>query len=571
MKVNNPVLSGFHADPSILRVGQDYYIATSTFEWYPGVQIYHSKDLAGWELLTQPLTKLDLRGIPSSGGVWAPCLSWSDGTFYLVYTVVRSYRSMYKDTHNYLVTAKDIMGPWSEPVYLHSMGFDPSMFHDDDGRKYLISMQSGFGFCQSEFNGIVIQEYSPKKQRLLGKPEVIFRGTKLGVTEGPHIYKKDGYYYLMTAEGGTEFTHAVTLARSRNLMGTYEVSPHNPILTSWEKPALQLQKAGHGSLVETPEGRWYLAHLASRPVSVQQMCILGRETSLQNVIWEDGWLQLENGTNDPADFYEVSDFMVEEQNRIQKPYDLYEDFEQSCWDMHFQSLRCPLRERASLTQRPGWLRLYGGESPESCFEQTLLAHRQMHFYSETTVKMEFAPSCYQEMAGLIYYYDDLSYYYFYMTCNEKGEYVLQLLSCVMGRHTWPLGHGIVLSKGEADSFERSEAACVHWETALENEVSLEYSECPLYEAKALSGEKQVLWLRLKTEKELAHFYYSLDGEHFRKIEPAVDAVVLSDDYYYKFDQYRFTGAFIGICCQDLGLHKACADFDFFHYREITEQ
>lgn len=141
MLVENPVLTGFNADPSIIRVGKDYYIATSTFEWFPGVQIHHSGDLAHWELLTQPLTGVDLRGIPSSGGIWAPCLSWYDGTFYLVYTIVRSYRGMYKDTHNYLVTAKDIMGPWSEPVYLQSMGFDPSLFHDEDGRKWLLSMR----------------------------------------------------------------------------------------------------------------------------------------------------------------------------------------------------------------------------------------------------------------------------------------------------------------------------------------------------------------------------------------------------------------------------------------------
>lgn len=520
MKVQNPILTGFNADPSILRVGEDYYIATSTFEWFPGVQIHHSKDLAQWRLLTQPLQHLDLRGIPSSGGVWAPCLTWSEGTFYLIYTVVRSYRSMYKDTHNYLVTAKDIMGPWSEPVYLQSVGFDPSLFHDTDGRKWLLSMQNGFGFCQSEFNGIVLQEYSEKEKCLIGEPNVIFRGTSLGVTEGPHLYKRNGYYYLITAEGGTEYTHAVTLARSKNISGPYETAPGNPILTSWEKPSLKLQKAGHGSLVEAADGRWYLAHLASRPVSVQQMCILGRETSIQNVVWKDDWLRLAGGSNSPEDFFEVPGEMEEEDSYI-----LHEDFDGPDWDCHLQSLRCALKERASLTERAGWLRLYGAESLESCFEQSLLAHRQKHFYSETIAKMEFHPRCYQEMAGLVYYYDDLSYYYFYMTRNDKGECVLQLLACVMGRHTWPLGHGIVI------------------------------------------GETETIWLKLKTEKEIAHFAYSLNGVAFHQIEPAVDAIVLSDDYYYKFDQYRFTGAFIGICCQDLAYHQAYADFDYFEYRE----
>lgn len=231
------------------------------------------------------------------------------------------------------------------------------------------------------------------------------------------------------------------------------------------------------------------------------MCILGRETSQQEVIWEDDWLKLSDGSNSSGDYFEITDDPAGENTDCEFPdcnnqeksknlYRLYEDFEHDVWNLHLQSLRCPLGKRASLKENPGWLRLYGGESPESCFEQSLLAHRQKHFYSETTVKMIFQPSSYGEMAGLIYYYDDLSYYYFYLTKNEK---------------------------------------------------------------------------------ELTHFYYSLNGEEFQRIEPALDAIVLSDDYYYKFDQYRFTGAFIGICCQDLALHKAYADFDFFDYREIEPE
>src|SRR5207244_12626320 len=144
MNIKNPILRGFNPDPSILRVGDDYYIATSTFEWFPGVQIHHSKDLVNWHLLTRPLTRtsqLDLRGNPNSAGVWAPDLSYYDGLFYLIYTDVKSLDWIYNDTHNYLVTAPNIMGPWSEPIYLNSSGFDPSLFHDEDGRKWLLNMQ----------------------------------------------------------------------------------------------------------------------------------------------------------------------------------------------------------------------------------------------------------------------------------------------------------------------------------------------------------------------------------------------------------------------------------------------
>ena len=201
--IQNPVLSGFHPDPSILRVEDDYYIATSTFEWFPGVQINHSKDLVHWDLLGYPLTRvsqLNMIGEEDSCGVWAPCLSYDKGRFYLIYTDVKSFIGSFKDTHNYLVTAEDIHGPWSEPIYLNSSGFDPSLFHDRDGRKYLVNMVMDHrSYSASKFAGIVLQEYSEEERKLVGPKKVIFKGSQLGVTEGPHLYWKDGYYYLMTA------------------------------------------------------------------------------------------------------------------------------------------------------------------------------------------------------------------------------------------------------------------------------------------------------------------------------------------------------------------------------------
>lgn len=170
-KIKNPILPGFNPDPSIVRVDDDYYIATSTFEWFPGVQIHHSKDLVHWRLLTHPLTRisqLDLKGNISSCGVWAPCLSYSDGLFYLIYTNTRNYHSNFKDCHNYLTTARDIMGPWSEPVYLNSSGFDPSLFHDNNGRKWLVNMLWDHRKGKNPFAGIVLQEYDPKQEKLIG-------------------------------------------------------------------------------------------------------------------------------------------------------------------------------------------------------------------------------------------------------------------------------------------------------------------------------------------------------------------------------------------------------------------
>ena len=163
----NPILSGFHPDPSILRVEDDYYLATSTFQWFGGVQLYHSKDLVNWEELPSPLSRtsqLDMKGAPNSGGVWAPCLSYCDGVFYLIYTNVKNFHGIFKDTPNYLVTTTDIRGEWSEPIYLNSSGFDPSLFHDDDGRKYLVNMRWDARMENHAFEGIVMQEYSPEEK-----------------------------------------------------------------------------------------------------------------------------------------------------------------------------------------------------------------------------------------------------------------------------------------------------------------------------------------------------------------------------------------------------------------------
>src|SRR5215212_6976561 len=237
VKIQNPILRGFNPDPSIVRVGDDYYIATSTFEWFPGVQIHHSRDLIHWRLLTRPLTRagqLDMLGDPDSCGVWAPCLTYDGGLFHLIYTDVKRYGrttqggaagASLRDLHNYLVTSPAIDGEWSDPVYLNSSGFDPSLFHDDDGRMYLLNMLWDHRPGQNRFAGIVVQDFAPVQQRLVGERRVIFSGTPLALTEGPHLYKRGGYYHLITAEGGTGWGHAVTFARARELYGPYELHP----------------------------------------------------------------------------------------------------------------------------------------------------------------------------------------------------------------------------------------------------------------------------------------------------------------------------------------------------------
>lgn len=520
----NPILRGFNPDPSIVRVDTDYYIATSTFEWFPGVQIHHSNDLLHWRLLTHPLTRvsqLDLRGNPSSGGVWAPCLSYHNGLFYLVYTDVKHWQGGFKDTHNYLVTAPDIMGPWSDPIYLNSSGFDPSLFHDDDGRVWLVNMVQDFRRNRREHKGIVLQEYAPAEQRLVGPATMIFAGTPLGDTEGPHLYKRHGYYYLLTAEGGTGYGHAVTMARSRSLQGPYEVDPYNPILTSANQPDLALQKAGHASVVQTQTDEWYMVHLCGRPLRPQQRCPLGRETAIQRCVWtDDGWLRLEGGGRAPR-------VLVPGPALPAHPWPAEparDDFDASTLSVHFNTLRVPAEESwLSLTERPGYLRLRGRESLHSWHRQSLVARRLQAFHSTVETCVEFEPEHFQQMAGLICFYDTHNYVYLRISHDEELGKCLGILRCDRGEDDEPPGKDVPIPG------------------------------------------RQPCYLRASIHEADLQFFYSSDGRDWSPIGPIFDASRLSDEYCRQTSW--FTGTFVGMCVQDLSGARKHADFDYFVYRE----
>lgn len=526
-KVKNPIIPGFNPDPSIIRVGDDYYIATSTFEWFPGVLIYHSRDLANWELISKPLNRvsqLNMIGNPSSCGIWAPCLSYDDGIFYLVYTDVKNKSGLFKDMHNYLVTSKNITDDWSEPIYLNSSGFDPSLFHDDDGKKYLVNMIWDHRTWKNSFAGIVLQEYSRENQRLEGPVTNIFKGTHLGKTEAPHIYKHNGYYYLMTAEGGTEHKHAVTIARSKQLTGAYEVDPKNPMLTSVGNPNLLLQKSGHASLVNTPHNEWYIVHLCGRPLPTKGRCVLGRETAIQKVCWtDDGWLRLEDGGCYPAEQVEV---LGESKKKDIKEFD---DFDSNELNIHYQSLRVPLGEDTlSLKERKGYLRLKGRESLSSLHNQSLIARRQCGFIYTASTCIEYKPDNFQQMAGLICMYDTTNYYYLHITHDENMGKCINILVCDNSSFNYPLTQPISINN---------------------------IDRC---------------YLKVEVYYDNLQFLYSVDKNNWQKIGGVFDASTLSDEYFNYVNQFRFTGAFVGLCCQDISGTRKHADFDYFEYIQNDE-
>lgn len=526
MKIKNPILPGFNPDPSILRVGDDYYIATSTFEWFPGVQIHHSKDLKNWKLITRPLnrtTQLNMAGNPNSCGIWAPCLSFDNGVFYLIYTDVKTFKGIFKDAHNYMVTAEDICGEWSEPVYLNSSGFDPSLFHDDDGKKWLLNMIWDHRKGKHPFGGILIQEYSTEEKRLIGPVHNIFKGTDIGLVEGPHIYKRNGYYYLMTAEGGTVLRHSVTMARSKDLFGPYEIDPQNPILTSYYNPALELQRAGHASLVETQNGEWYLAHLCGRHIPSRGRCIMGRETAIQKMAWtSDGWLRIEGGGNEPR-------VIIDGPALPEHPWEdepVRDDFNSDKLNINFQFLRVDIsKELVSLTERPGFLRLKGAESLSSFHKQSLVARRQQSFFYTAETCIEFQPDTFQQMAGLICMYDNTNFYYLYITLDEESGKCIDILACVAGQ----------------------------FEYALDKKVSL--------------GTDGRCYLRADVDYDKLKFSYSENGKDWKSIGRIFDASTLSDEFDEGGGDAHFTGAFVGLCCQDLSGRRKHADFDYFDYRE----
>jgi xylan 1,4-beta-xylosidase len=526
--IHNPVLRGFNPDPSFLRVSDDFYLATSTFEWFPGVRIHHSRDLVHWQLIGHILKDkrlLDLSGIADSGGVWAPSLSWRDGEFFLIYTNVRTcgMGRPFKDTPVYLTTAQNIRGPWSDRVHLGSSGFDPSLFHDDDGRKWLVNMAWDFRKGRSRFAGITAQEYDHKTRSMIGPVTTILKKQEL--IEGPNIYKRNGMYYLMLAEGGTGWNHGISMARAKSVTGPYELDPHGSVLTSRDDEKLELQKAGHGELVETPAGDWYLAHLCSRPLEIEgtRRCILGRETALQKVVWsEDGWLRLAGGGTHPRVEVPAPAGLPEAPLPAARTRD---DFDEEVLDSHWSSLRAPMEESwVSLHERRGWLRLRGRESLLSLFEQSLVARRIESFHVMAATALEFHPENFNQMAGLICWYDTRTHYYLRITHDENRGRVLGL---------------ILNDDGAYDELIESQIAIDDWEQAH---------------------------LRVEMNRDKLQFSASPDGIDWQRIGPVLDASRLSDDYGHNI--LHFTGAFIGLCVQDLGGTKAIADFDYFEIKNL---
>ena len=405
----NPVLPGFQPDPSIVRVGDDFYLVNSTFAWFPGIPVYHSRDLVNWRLIGHAIDRpgmLDFSRLKlATDGVYAPTIQWHAGRFYIFNTCVRCPGA---PGGNFYVTAIHPEGPWSEPIWLDFDGIDPSLFVDGDGRAWVVNNGPPVG--QPRYDGhraIWIQEFDLAAGKLVGPRKLLVDGgvnpaEKPIWAEGPHIYKVGGWYYLMAAEGGTADRHSQTIYRSRRPDGPYVAGPVNPILTQRDLPADRpdrVEATGHADLVRLDDGSWWGVFLATRPFAGQST-LLGRETWLLPVKWEGGWPRF----LDPG---EAVPMAVRRPNLPTSPR-----ADRTRWTDEFHVLSAEwLRMRNSGVEP--WFALDRGlrlvARPDAAGgrgQPAFLGRRLRHPTATFTTRMEFEPQADGDLAGLLALIDE---------------------------------------------------------------------------------------------------------------------------------------------------------------------
>ncbi|MGW2521726.1 family 43 glycosylhydrolase [Streptomyces sp. NPDC001617] len=520
--LHNPVIRGFAPDPSLVRAGDWYYVATSSFEWFPTIPIHRSRDLAHWQYAGHVRGAApgdSLAGVPDSGGIWAPSLSWDGERFWVVYAVVRSVGTPYFDTDTYLCTATDVSGKWSAPRRIASHGFDPALFHHE-GRLWLLNLQNDHRPGGRRFAGIVLTELDRETLNPVGGTRLLLQHERL--VEGPKLVYREGWYHLILAEGGTGFEHGVRVARSRALTGPYELD-ERPLLTSRDDPSLPLQKAGHGELVQTPDGDWVLSHLTARPLPTPEgpRCTLGRETAIQRVTWDtEGRPRLVHGGHHPA---------VEVDVPTQPDPDDEQPMTREELGWPWSTLRgCPDPFWADTTTRPGWIRLRGRHGPESRWAYSLLAQRVTEHRSEAEVTVEARPDTFTQAAGLVLRYNAEACLSLDLTWAEPED------EAQRGQQ-WQGGGRTVLRLTERDEASTRTVAVVDVDV-----------DAPVT-------------LGVTVDGPTARFWHVREGARMPIGEP-LDFTRLSDDHGSKL---RFTGAMAGIHAVDLVDAAFTADFTGF--------
>ena len=538
----NPIISGAHPDPSICRVGDDFYIVNSSFEYFPGLPIHHSKDLVNWELIGHGLHREDqcngemnLVDVQSDGGIHAPTIRYHKGKFYIITTnVYNSGDGKPGLMRNFIITAKNPSGPWSDPHIIEGApGIDPDIFFDSNGKVYFIGTHNPGDMNSNGIGEIWVQELDIKNWMLKGKRKTVWDGVFGCCTEGPHIYKEHGLYYLLVAEGGTGKNHAVMMAASENIFGPYEENPRNPVLTTRHVTEdYFVNSTGHADMIELPDKRWYMVSLGKRN-DIDGDANMGRETYLTPMVWEPTivkWQQVTETNWEPVNYlFPVASPLTGKVERYEKlPFQdkpqyknntFKDDFLFPKLDLEWTFIRVPQKNTYSLEANIGSLRLYTKPGTiENRKRFSMIGFRQRESDFEYQVKMEFAPKDDKVESGIIHYQKERNYLSNTVYKENKRFYLEQRLK-------------------EKDKI---------------NEKTIKRI--------LLKDYKNNILFKVVSKNAKYTFYYSLnDGENF-KYFTSLDAIKMLDRNY--------TGALLGVFSTSNGNKSSdYADYDWVLYKD----
>lgn len=495
----NPVISGFHPDPSVCRVGDDYYLVTSSFEYFPGVPVFHSKDLINWTKIGHCLTRpsqLKLDKCAPSAGIYAPTIRYNEGRFYMVTTNVSGGGNFYVSTDN-------PAGEWSEPIFVEQGGIDPTLYFEGN-KCYFIS----------NGQGITISEIDIKTGKRLTESKIVWNGTGGRYPESPHIYKKDGWYYLLISEGGTEYGHKMTIARSKSIYGPYQSNPSNPIFTHIDEISQSnpIQGTGHGDFVQAHDGSWWIVFLGFRPQSLLHH-VLGRETLLAPVRWDANAWPVINGNGTVNIDMNVPTLPLQPV----KEHDFSTDFNETKLGVDWNYLRNPFMKNYSLTEKKGSLRLKASTvTLDDNDSPTFVARRQEHIDFSATTELSLNNAKNGDEAGMTVYYSPQAHYELFLKKSENGKNKL-----LVRYHMGVLNH-------------------------IANEIELPSDK---------------IYLKVKGDRDFYSFYYSLDGKQFNFLSK-INVWYLSSE-----TNGGFTGVVLGLYATSPNQNtNTYADFDKFIYK-----
>jgi len=504
----NPILPGFYPDPSIVKAEEYFYLVCSSFEYFPGVPIFRSRDLIQWEQIGNVLdrvSQLDLTGQKSSDGIYAPALRYHEGSFYMITTDVRGIGNFY-------VTATDPAGPWSDPIRIPYGGIDPSLFFDDDGKVYVTAQQG------ADYDSHAIQyEIDIVTGEALSKPQVVWHGDGGPWTEGPHLYKINGLYYMMSASGGTAKEHREIIGRSDQPYGPFERYPE-PILTHrhLDHP---IQYLGHADLVEDHHGDWWAVFLGVR-LTEDGYSVLGRETFLAPVVWNEGWPHIDNNEGIVSLDMKVQRLPMASPSFSQSHTAIVVGRDEFDGELgpQWMFVRNPTEGTCSLTEKPGFLTLYGQAGGLGDVGQiTFVGRRQQHIHASFTTCLTFMPVANGEEAGLCVRRDEDAHY-------ELGISRLDGRNVLFARLT-----------------VRGESNMVH-----EREIGTEQ-----------------LWLRIESTEKEYRLIYSEDGQDWTFLCAGSARAISPEDFVHKM---CFTGSVVGLYATGNGKASSTpAHFDWFEY------